>query len=73
MTLDHTSLGPGDVRSVVAAGVSRQAIQEAMEVAFLFNIYDRLADAIGWGVPAPACPVKLTLTIVVTPATVSRT
>jgi hypothetical protein len=39
-------------RSVRArAGVSKQAIQDAMEVAFLFNIYDRLADAMGWDVP----------------------
>lgn len=34
------------------AGVSRQAILDALEVAFLFNIYDRLADAMGWDVPA---------------------
>ena len=36
------------------AGVSKQAIQDAVEVAFLFNIYDRLADAMGWDVPPPA-------------------
>ena len=36
------------------AGVSKQAIQDALEVAFLFNIYDRLADAMGWDVPARA-------------------
>jgi hypothetical protein len=35
-------------------GVSRQAIQDALEVAFLFNIYDRLADSMGWDVPAVA-------------------
>ena len=35
-------------------GVSKQAIQDAMEVAFLFNIYDRLADAMGWNVPPAA-------------------
>jgi len=52
MTLDHRSLGPDDVRKVIRAGVSRQAIQDALEVAFLFNIYDRLADAMGWDVPA---------------------
>jgi alkylhydroperoxidase family enzyme len=52
MTLDHGSLGPEDVRTVVRAGVSKQAIQDALEVAFLFNIYDRLADAMGWDVPA---------------------
>ena len=52
MTLDHESLGPEDVRAVIRLGVSKQAIAEAMEVAFLFNIYDRLADAMGWDVPS---------------------
>ena len=52
MTLDHRSLVPEDVRAVMRAGVSRPAIQDAMEVAFLFNIYDRLADAMGWDVPS---------------------
>ena len=51
MTLDHGSLGPEDVRTVMRAGVSKQAIQDAVEVAFLFNIYDRLADTMGWDVP----------------------
>jgi alkylhydroperoxidase family enzyme len=54
MTLDHHNLGPEDVRTVIRAGVSRQAVQDAMEVAFLFNIYDRLADTMGWDVPAVA-------------------
>ena len=39
---------------MVRAGVSNQAIEDAMEVAFLFNIYDRLADAMGWDVPSRA-------------------
>jgi len=51
MTLDHANLRPEDVRTVLRAGVSKQAIQEALEVAFLFNIYDRLADSMGWDVP----------------------
>jgi alkylhydroperoxidase family enzyme len=51
MTLDHASLGPEDVRAVLRAGVSKQAVADAMEVAFLFNIYDRLADAMEWDVP----------------------
>ena len=51
MTLDHGGLGPEDVRMVMRAGASKEAVQDAMEVAFLFNIYDRLADAIGWDVP----------------------
>jgi hypothetical protein len=51
MTLNHSGLGPEDVRTVLGAGVSKQAVQDALEVAFLFNIYDRLADAMGWDVP----------------------
>ena len=54
MTLDHRHLTADDVRAVLRAGVSKAAIQDALEVAFLFNIYDRLADAMGWDVPALA-------------------
>jgi hypothetical protein len=54
MTLDHASLGPADVRAVLERGVSRQAVADAMEVAFLFNVYDRMADAMGWHVPPVA-------------------
>jgi alkylhydroperoxidase family enzyme len=54
MTLDHANLGPEDIRGAMRAGVSKQAIQDALEVAFLFNVYDRLADAMGWDVPAVA-------------------
>jgi alkylhydroperoxidase family enzyme len=54
MTLDHGRLGPADVRDVLRTGVSKQAVEDALEVAFLFNIYDRLADAMGWDVPPPA-------------------
>jgi len=52
MTLDHGRIGPEDVRAVLRTGVSKQAIEDALEVAFLFNIYDRLADTMGWDVPA---------------------
>lgn len=51
MTIAHVTLGPDDVRSALQAGVSKEAIREALEVAFLFNVYDRLADAMGWDVP----------------------
>lgn len=52
MTLEPEALGADDVRPVLALGVSRQAVRDAMHVAFLFNIYDRLADTMGWDVPA---------------------
>lgn len=51
MTLDHGSITADDVRVAMRTGVSKQAIADALEVAFLFNIYDRLADTMGWHVP----------------------
>ena len=52
MTKTPDELTPEDVRGVMRAGVSKAAIEDAFEVAFLFNVYDRLADAMGWDVPA---------------------
>ena len=54
MTLDHENLGPDDITRVIRSGVSKTAIEEAAEVAFLFNVYDRLADTMGWDVPNPS-------------------
>jgi alkylhydroperoxidase family enzyme len=50
-TLRHEQLTANDVRTALAAGVSRDAIRDAFYVAFLFNTYDRLADALGWELP----------------------
>src|SRR3712207_656672 len=50
-TLRHESMTPNDVRLVLDAGVSREAIRDAFYVAFLFNTYDRLADTLGWELP----------------------
>jgi alkylhydroperoxidase family enzyme len=52
MTLEPDALTADDVRPVLALGVSRKAVSDAMHVAFLFNIFDRLADTLGWDVPA---------------------
>ena len=54
MTLAPENLGPEDVRPVLALGVSREAVEDAMHVAYLFNIYDRMADSMGWHVPEKA-------------------
>ncbi len=51
MVLDPENLGAEAARAVLAAGVSRHALIDAMYVSYLFNIYDRLADAMGWDVP----------------------
>lgn len=54
MTLEPDALTREDARAVLAAGVDKAALTEAIHVAYLFNIYDRLADAMGWDVPNPA-------------------
>ena len=52
LTLEPERLTADDARTVLAKGCSREALVEAMHVAYLFNIYDRLADTMGWDVPA---------------------
>jgi hypothetical protein len=42
-----------DMRAVLAAGASRQQIEDALAVCFSFNVIGRLADAFGFSVPAP--------------------
>jgi alkylhydroperoxidase family enzyme len=54
MTLDPQALSPGDAKVVLAAGVEREAFVQAVHVAYLFNVYDRLADSMGWHVPDKA-------------------
>ena len=51
LTLDHQALTPTDIRAALTQGISRAAIADAFHVAYLFNIYDRLADSMGWHVP----------------------
>jgi len=53
LTLAPTQVGPADVAPLHAAGVSNQAVEDAIQVCALFNIYDRLADAMGWHLPGP--------------------
>ena len=50
-TLNHEQISAADVRAVLDAGVTREAIRDAFYVAFLFNTYDRLADTLGWQLP----------------------
>ena len=42
-----------DMRAVLAAGASRQQIEDALAVCFSFNVMSRLADAFGILVPGP--------------------
>ena len=43
----------GDMRAVLAAGVSRAQIEDALAVGLAFNVTDRLADAFRFAVPGP--------------------
>jgi alkylhydroperoxidase family enzyme len=54
MTLQPDALTREDAAAVRQAGVDDGALREAIHVAYLFNIYDRLADGMGWHVPDPA-------------------
>jgi uncharacterized peroxidase-related enzyme len=47
------NVSAGDIRAVLAAGVSRAQIEDALAVAFAFNTMNRLADAFAFFVPGP--------------------
>ena len=51
LTLSPAALSADDVNAALAAGATREAIRDAMYVAYLFNTYDRLADTLGWELP----------------------
>jgi uncharacterized peroxidase-related enzyme len=52
LTREH-AVNAADMQAVLAAGASRQQIEEALAVCFSFNVIGRLADAFGFAVPGP--------------------
>jgi len=54
LTLSPGEVTPADVASLRAAGLSDQAIEDAIQVCVLFNLIDRVADALNFEVPSPA-------------------
>jgi uncharacterized peroxidase-related enzyme len=52
LTRGHT-VTADDMRAVLATGVSRQQIEDALAVCFAFNTTNRLADAFGFEVLSP--------------------
>ena len=52
LTREHT-VAADDMRAVLAAGVSREQIEDALAVSFTFNTIDRLADSFAFFVPGP--------------------
>lgn len=51
LTLRPHELEPADAEAVYAAGVSEQALRDAVAVCSMFNMIVRLADSFGWDVP----------------------
>jgi alkylhydroperoxidase family enzyme len=54
--LEKVTLTPGevtanDVANLQVAGINPKAIEEALYVCFLFNVMDRLADALDFHLP----------------------
>lgn len=54
VTRDYESLTPDDVRPLLALGVTRSQIEDALNVAFAFNVITRLADTFEFEVGSPA-------------------
>ncbi|MGD0679426.1 MAG: hypothetical protein ABSC94_28875 [Polyangiaceae bacterium] len=52
LTREH-AVTVDDMRAVLAAGVSRDQVEDALAVCFAFNTVGRLADAFGFFQPGP--------------------
>lgn len=48
MTLNPQDLGPADVAPLREAGLSGEEIADAIHICAIFNLINRLADAMGW-------------------------
>jgi alkylhydroperoxidase family enzyme len=48
LTLAPEEVGADDLRATLEAGVSEDAVIDAMYVCFAFNLIDRVADALGF-------------------------
>jgi alkylhydroperoxidase family enzyme len=52
LTLVPEDIGPGDLEALRAEGTSDQAIEDLIVVTGLFNMIDRIADALGFEIPS---------------------
>jgi AhpD family alkylhydroperoxidase len=52
LTREHT-VDADDMQAVLAAGASRQQIEDALAVCFSFDVIGRLADSFGFSIPGP--------------------
>jgi alkylhydroperoxidase family enzyme len=53
LTLERDELSAADAEAVLAAGVSRDALVDAIHVAAVFSMIVRVADSLGFEVPPP--------------------
>ncbi len=58
VTLAPERLGASDFEPLRRAGLSDAAIEDALQVCALFNIYTRLADSLGFDIPPAAAFAK---------------
>jgi alkylhydroperoxidase family enzyme len=52
LTLSPDQVQSSDVDAVRAEGISDEAIEDAIHVTVLFNIMDRIADALEFAIPS---------------------
>ena len=52
LSLTPAAVTCADVKALLATGISRQGVADAVYVCFLFATYTRLADTLGWEVPS---------------------
>jgi alkylhydroperoxidase family enzyme len=53
LTLSPDELGPEDAALARRAGVSESALRDAVYVCALFNLIDRVSDALDFAIPSP--------------------
>jgi alkylhydroperoxidase family enzyme len=53
LTLHPEEVGPADIETLHRAGVDDDAIRDAAYVCAIFNVIDRLSDALDFSVPPP--------------------
>ena len=54
VTREHERVTPDEVRALFARGVTPAQIEEALDVAFAFNVITRLADTFAFELPSRA-------------------
>jgi alkylhydroperoxidase family enzyme len=53
VTREPAAVAAADVEALKRLGLSRKDVEDALLVAFCFNLIVRLADAFGWKLPSP--------------------